>query len=326
MPSVDTTTTEFRCKSEQQSDLPVRLRLLCIGSDEPSWVNLSLQLDAEGCSQPHIRWVSTTNEALSLLRKESFDCIVICESQLSGGDQRSTGAVTVFLAIRATGCDDPAVLMKATITDTQWSELSDGDCEILVTENLWESSALGSMIKRAISRAELTRENHRMALSTHRRTVRERDEAEHLLDEQRQIIEELARLTADSARDGLAKSSRLSSLPKEVQNYYHELLRTYVIMGSGRLGTEIGQLAELLMTAELSPREALELHVERVESLVSGLGNRSTRHVMARADLLALELVIHLGECYQRQLLADQRRLNDDHQRLIDVGLDLTEM
>jgi hypothetical protein len=31
------------------------------------------------------------------------------------------------------------------------------------------------------------------------------------------------------------------------------------------------------------------------------LGNRSTRHIMARADLLALELMIHLGECYRRR-------------------------
>lgn len=326
MSHMDRVTTEFRCESDQQSALPARLRLLCVGSHEPSWVNLSLQLDAEGCLQPHIRWVSTTTETLSLLRKESFDCIVICESHANAGDDQSTEAVTAFHAIRATGCDDPVVLMKATVTDAHWSKLSDGDCEILITQNLWESSALGSMIKRSISRAELTRENRRLALSTHRRTIRERDEAEHLLDQQRQIIEELARLTLGADRDAFRKSSRLSSLPDKVKKYYHELLRTYVIMGSGRLGTEIGQLAELLMTAGLSPRDALELHVERVESLVSGLGNRSSRHVMARADLLALELVIHLGECYQRKLLADRRQLNLARQQIIDVGLDLTEM
>ncbi len=85
----------------------------------------------------------------------------------------------------------------------------------------------------------------------------------------------------------------------DAQAYYQELLRTYVIMGSGGLGAEIAKLAELLAVAGLSPRQALELHLERVEELVRGLGSRSTRHVMARADLLALELMIHLGECYQ---------------------------
>ena len=91
-------------------------------------------------------------------------------------------------------------------------------------------------------------------------------------------------------------------LPPEFDDYYQELLRTYVIMGSGNLVAEIVKLADLLSLAGLAPREVLELHLARVERLVRGLGNRSTRHVMARADLLALELMIHLGECYQRQL------------------------
>src|SRR5207253_8544828 len=93
-------------------------------------------------------------------------------------------------------------------------------------------------------------------------------------------------------------------LPTEFEEYYQELLRTYVIMGSGNLAAEIVKLAELLSQAGLSPRDVLELHLVRVERLVHGLGNRSTRHVMARADLLALELMLHLGESYQRQMLA----------------------
>ena len=94
-------------------------------------------------------------------------------------------------------------------------------------------------------------------------------------------------------------------VPPEIKSYYRELLRTYVIMGSGGLGSEIGQLAQILGEASLSPRDTLQLHLEQVENLVRGLGNRSTRHVMARADLLALELVIHLGEFYQQACQQD---------------------
>src|SRR4029077_20053676 len=79
-------------------------------------------------------------------------------------------------------------------------------------------------------------------------------------------------------------------LTAEFDDYYQELLRTYVIMGSGNLVAEITRLADLLSRAGLSPREVLDLHLARVERLVRGLGNRSTRHVMARSDLLALEL------------------------------------
>jgi hypothetical protein len=45
----------------------------------------------------------------------------------------------------------------------------------------------------------------------------------------------------------------------------------------------------------------LDVHLERVEALVQGLGNRSARHVLARADLLALELMMALGEHYRQR-------------------------
>src|SRR5262249_3357373 len=91
-------------------------------------------------------------------------------------------------------------------------------------------------------------------------------------------------------------------LPPETDAFYQELVRSYVIMGAGTLLPEIRQLAQLLADARCSPRQVLEFHLLCVGRLIRGLGNRSTRHVMARADLLALELMIHLGECYLTQL------------------------
>jgi hypothetical protein len=41
------------------------------------------------------------------------------------------------------------------------------------------------------------------------------------------------------------------------------------------------------------------LHVQVLEELVRGLGNRSARHVMTRADLLLVEILIHLAERYR---------------------------
>jgi len=327
------------------SQFPSRLRLLCVGPQEPSWTSLTLQLDAEGCLEPQFRFVSESHDALTLLRDESFDCVLICDTagsrtDTAGSDTTPSDRKTplaLVRAIRASGCDDPVVFISAHVSDGQWAELCRHECEVLVSPNLWDSTALVPVIKRAISRIEILRENRQLALANHRRLLRERDEAEHLLRQQRQIVRELEFL-ARSARglaepsDGLddpislvppsdggaehtspnsSQSSPEASsdwkrpawhpLPEQVYSYYDELLRTYVIMGAGNLGSEIAQLAQVLAVAGLSPREALELHLERVENLVRGLGNRSTRHVMARADLLALELVIHLGECYQRR-------------------------
>lgn len=156
----------------------------------------------------------------------------------------------------------------------------------------------------------MLQEIDRLATADRRRLVRERDEADYLLSQQRRILTALEQFASPAAA---AQSNVISPasipfsaphrirLPAEFDDYYQELLRTYVIMGSGNLAAEIGKLADLLAQAQLTPREVLDLHLERVERLVRGLGNRSTRHVMARADLLALELMVHLGECYQHR-------------------------
>ena len=284
--------------------LPTRLRLLCIGPREPSWVGLTLQLDAEGGIEPQFRWVSSATEALTLLRDDSFDAVLIAAQSDAFAD-----AASLVKAIRASGCEDPLVLLAPRIADADWLALSREECELLQSARLWDSPALASVLKRAIFRSERTRQSRRLEIAQSKRMARERVEAEHLLNQQRRIIDDLdateaTNVTRQAMLDcfGRATPSR-TALPPEINGYYQELLRTYVIMGSGNLGGEIVKLADLLAVAGCGPREALSLHLERVESLVGGLGNRSTRHILARADLLALELMIHLSESYRRRTL-----------------------
>jgi hypothetical protein len=63
----------------------------------------------------------------------------------------------------------------------------------------------------------------------------------------------------------------------------------------------MSKLADLLAAAGTTAQQTMLLHLEVLEELVRGLGARSARHVMARADLLVLEVMIHLAECYRRQ-------------------------
>ena len=93
----------------------------------------------------------------------------------------------------------------------------------------------------------------------------------------------------------------IDCLPGELIDHYRELLRTYVIMGSGNLARELRHLAELLGIAGLSARQTLQLHLHVLAELIHGLGSRSTRHVMNRADLLALEVLLHVGDGYRRR-------------------------
>ena len=61
-----------------KSGLPTGFRLLCVAPHEPSWIALSLKLDAVGCHDARLRWVSTSSEAMTVLRNDVFDGIVIC--------------------------------------------------------------------------------------------------------------------------------------------------------------------------------------------------------------------------------------------------------
>jgi len=304
-----------------ENTFPARLRLLCIGPQEPNWISLTLKLDAEGCLEPQFRWVSTSTEAIALLREESFDCILLehltlMPDPLTGKSQYQPDLL--IRAIRASGCDDPILVLSTSLRDENWIQYCKLDCEVLVSGQTWESQALVTMIEKSMNRVDLLRANHQFEITHHRRLIRERDEADHLLSEQRKILEALGDLVQDERgehRSADVESPKEShslqqtklrhsiTIPESVRDFYQELLRTYVIMGSGNLGDEIGELAELICMAGLDPQEALELHLERVETLVNGLGNRSARHVMSRADLLALELMIHLAESYQKRLL-----------------------
>jgi hypothetical protein len=153
------------------------------------------------------------------------------------------------------------------------------------------------------------------------RLQQEHREAERLIEQQRALINDLELLrdgesaTTDStggigdASDGAESASiRLAAatepmppLPVELVDHYRELLRAYVIMGAGNLADDMAGLADLMAESHMSAQRTLQLHVEVLEELVAGLGNRSARHVMNRADLLALEVLGHLADGYRRR-------------------------
>jgi hypothetical protein len=319
---MESDTTSVMPDSSEMTDLPRhpvevshRLRLLWIGEQEPSWIGLALQLDADGCLEPRFRWASTPSEALTVLRDENFDCVILSDSTTTRSPTPLDEPELLLQAVRGSGYSDSAIFITSRINDQRDSRLCALDCDVLVTPNSCDSPALLPLIRRAVSNAERLRENHRLSVVHQRRLVRERNEAEHLLQQQRSFIETLegpptpdiedGRHSADeSNRPSICKSSAvgpLIELPDETKEFYHELLRTYVIMGSGSLASEIAAFAKLVATAGVTPRRALQFHLDRVESLVRDLGNRSARHVMARADLLALELMVHVGEEYQQR-------------------------
>ena len=65
----------------------------------------------------------------------------------------------------------------------------------------------------------------------------------------------------------------------------------------------------------------MQLHLTALEDLLEGLGSRSTRHVLTRADLLVLEVMVNLAEGYRQMYLW---RMDPPRQRLLP-GFDMAD-
>ena len=138
-----------------ESGVAAGFRLLCVGPTEPDWIGLTLQLDSIGCHDPRFRWVSTPSETMSLLRQDNFDCIIIeCVQAIDGGENRDDDTawdgISLLQAIRASGCDDPLILLSRRPDDGLVVDACRFQCELLVSSALWSSRALVNVMQRTI--------------------------------------------------------------------------------------------------------------------------------------------------------------------------------
>ena len=166
------------------------------------------------------------------------------------------------------------------------------------------------LLARGVTRVEL----HAPPTEEELRTMLAQSDKQGVLPEQqRQMLADLA-ASCDAPTGDIGDmwepgtphrmpESAPDSLSEHLAEHYRELLRAYVIMGSGNLATEMERLAETLTRAAVTPQQAMLLHLQVLEDMISGLGSRSARHVMNRADMLVLEVMIHLAEEYRTRYL-----------------------
>jgi hypothetical protein len=125
-----------------------------------------------------------------------------------------------------------------------------------------------------------------------------------LLSQQRTLVAELQQLESisHSGLPHLLSPSADGPAPTPLANIrrrYRDLLRAYVVMGIGSLADELTMLVEQLTVANVPAQTMVQIHVDVLEEMLSGIGNRSGRHVMTRADLLLVELMSHLADGYR---------------------------
>ena len=298
--------------------LPTHMKVLYITTLHRTGGWLAEAFASDSASQIVLEEVVGVTAGLARLRDEVFDAVLVSH------EPGVLDALDLVEGLRGGGNDEPVILLGSDSVqqvDALCYEVGADDyccvAETTVRGLLWKFA-------RSIERHQLVRENRRLVQAERQRLQQEHHEAERLLDQQRALIDDLETLggekktasqsaaDADGAlEDCLAKTATAGAdacieLPASLVSHYDELLRTYVIMGAGNLKAEMTELAKLLADWGISAQRAMQLHVYVLEDLVKGLGNRSARHVMNRADLLVLEVMGHLADGY-RQLYHERR-------------------
>lgn len=301
--------------------LPPRLRVLFITGYQRTGGRLAEALVSESRSDVLLEEAIGAAAGMARLRDEVFDVV------LASHDDHELDAFALVAGIRAGGSDEPVVVLG----DEPEQELL-GDCfEAGADAYLRIAATTPQMlmwtVAKAVQRTVLTRDNRRLVEAERQRLSQEHQEADRLLEQQRAVIDDLEAMLAGESRVRKASGGRKppvdsapstdetqssegraghdspdALLPPALLTHYRELLRAYVIMGSGNLTDEITQLADLLMKAGVSARQAMRMHLDVLEEMVRSLGSRSARHVIARADLLALEIMVHMAEGFRRLL------------------------
>jgi len=289
--------------------LPPRLRILAVSGDERTGRWLYQAFASDGACDVSVDQVAGMSEGVMRLRDETFDAVLISH------EPPDLDALELLDAICAGAGGEQAVIVLGSEPDADMVPLClEANAEAYVCVPSATTRALLWTIARAVERRRLLAENRRWRADDARRQERERDEAQRLLTQQLAIV--AGGSTADRDAIGLRDpdASRCSGADGDpcdaaVFEQYREFLRSYVIMGSGRLGEEVARLACQLTASRLSARQVLLLHVHVLEEMIQGLGTRSARHVMNRADLLLLELILQLAETYRRQTLPPRQLL-----------------
>jgi len=295
-PSVNRTTTKTAAR--RWGSLPPRMRVLYVTTHQRTGGWLAEALAADSASTVILEEAQGFGAGASRLRDEVFDAVLVSH------DPGELDALALADALRAGGSDEPLVILGEEPQADMMALCLEAKADAYLCVHDTTTRTLIWVVSRAIEHQRLQRDHRKLAQAEERRIDHERTEIDQQVAEQRGLILALeANANATEQANALstcgAQPNAPTVYPTELEAHYRELLRAYVVMGTGNLASEMRALAQLLAGAQVTAAQTLELHVRALENLLAGLGARSARHVMNRADLLALEVCMHLCEAYR---------------------------
>lgn len=253
-------------------ELPSSLRALCVSSTgETNWLQPLLAADnAIQLDLVH----ATVDAAMKLLREAMFDLVILCETD-------DFDATRVIAPLRTAAPDQLAIVVLSQSEDADRCAvcLDVGADDFLLLRRTTIRTLLWKL-SRAAERQLLLLDHH--TRMQHKETQQREDHQEAL----HQLRTQRALLLEHSADD------QDPNPPEWLIDYFSDLVRMYVVSGVGNHQDEVGQLVDRLDHCRVTLAEALTAHSVAVEQLVLGRRGRSAWHILGRANLISLELVM----------------------------------
>ncbi len=292
--------------------LPPRMRVLHITTLRRTGAWLAEAFASDSACAVTLEEVCGAASGLARLREVVFDAVLISH------EPEELDALDLLDGLRAGGAEEPLIVLGQPSEQEMAALCYEVGADAYLCVNTATTRTLLWIVARATERHNLIRENRRLSQAEQHRLHQENRETERLLTEQRGLIRDAEASQGSQQNDATettgderaaigrraAGETEAAPLGDSLIVHYRELLRAHVIMGSGNLSAEMAALAELLAANGVTAPQAMQLHVQVLEELVRGLGSRSARHVMSRADLLVLEVLVHLAERYRQRCQA----------------------
>ena len=278
------------------------MRALYVGGPLRGHGWLGQALASDTASEVEIVEERGTSAAAKRLCDESFDIVFVSH------EPPDPDAVVFSEAVRASGAQH-AILVLGTSPEQAMAELcyeADADGYLCV-ETATPRTLLWVAARAMTFRGLLAEHRCLQEAEQHRRSL-ERQEVRRILADQRGLITAAAAAVRHDARQLADPTAEAASTPRKISDSYRELLRTYVIMGSGNLRVEMNALVDRLVAEDWSAAETMAMHLEILEEMLQGLGTRSGRHVLNRAETLILETLVRLADAYRRRSLPGLRQ------------------
>jgi DNA-binding response OmpR family regulator len=277
--------------------LPPRLRVLYIASPHRTGGWLAEAFASDSASNVVLEEASGRSAGISRLREEVYDAVLLSH------DPEYLDALELLEGMKAGVGDQPVIVLGDQSEQEMTALCFEVGADDYACVNTTTTRTLIWTVARAVERHRLLRENRKFTQTEQHRLRQQHAEAVRLISEQRAFVRDVA-LGNTALHDETAAvdgSDMAPTLPANLVAHYRELLRAYVVMGAGNLSEELGALAELLAATGFTAMQTMELHLHVLDELVRGLGSRSSRHVMTRADLLILQLMVRLTEGYRHR-------------------------